>query len=352
MANAVSERDVAIATAPRTATLKPKRRPHVPHGLLWLLPSFVIVCVFVYVFIGYTVAVSLSSNWRAAKPDMTPADPWWANYQTLANSGRFQADVRNNLVFAFFFLLLAVVLGFLFAVLVHNALRARGFFRSVFMLPYALSFIVTGVVWRWLFNPEVGLNLILANSGLSSVYERVTGAPLQPEWTSSATVIGDLSPILNKAFPGGEFIQVQLGIPLALLAVVLAASWQLMGFSMAMFLAGLASVPEEILEAAQLDGASGLRYYRSIVIPLMKPFAVTTLVILAHVAFKMFDLIYAMSGSGVGFATDMPGIFVYDTIYKALQPNLGAAAAIVMLITVCVVVVPYLISTGRRDSND
>jgi len=158
--------------------------------------------------------------------------------------------------------------------------------------------------------------------------------------------------MLNKVIPGGDFIQVQLGIPLALMAVVLAAAWQLMGFSMAMFLAGLSSVPNEILEAAQLDGATGLRYYRSIVIPLMKPFAVTVVVILTHVAFKMFDLIYAMSGSGIGFATDMPGIFVYETIYKALQPNIGAAAAIVMLFMVCVVVVPYLVRTGRRDAHD
>jgi len=351
MASAVSELDVVTA-APAAIKSSRRHRKQVPRGLLWLLPSFLIVCVFVYVFIGYSVAVSISSNWRAAKPDLTPTDPWYANYETLANSGRFQADVRNNLVFAFFFLILAVGLGFLFAVLVHNALRARGFFRSIFMLPYALSFIVTGVVWRWLFNPEAGLNLILANSGLSAAYERITGSPLHPDWTSSPTVVGDLSGILNNVLPGSDFIQVKLGIPLALLAVVLAASWQLMGFSMAMFLAGLASVPHEILEAAQLDGATGLRYYRSIVMPLMKPFAVTVLVILTHVAFKMFDLIYAMSGSGVGFATDMPGIFVYETIYKALQPNIGAAAAIVMLVMVCIVVVPYLVRTGRRDSDD
>jgi glucose/mannose transport system permease protein len=317
-----------------------------------VLPSFVLVLIFVYGFIGYTIAVSTSANWRAAKPDLTPADPWYDNYSQLASSSRFQADVRNNLVFAVFFLLLAVILGFLFAVLVHNALRAKGFFRSVFMLPYALSFIVTGVVWRWLFNPESGLNLLFRGSGVSGAYEKLTGSALQPEWTSSPEVLGDLSGLLNKVLPGGDFIQVKLGIPLALLAVVLASAWQLMGFAMAMFLAGLSSVPDEILEAAQLDGASGIRYYRSIVIPLMAPFAVTTLVILTHVAFKMFDLIYAMSGSGVGFATDMPGIFVYETIYKSLRPNLGAAAAVVMLAMVCLVVVPYLVQTSRKDSHD
>ncbi|WP_421740683.1 carbohydrate ABC transporter permease [Cellulomonas sp.] len=350
MANAVSDIDVGTKAVTTRERIKPRK--HFPRGLLWLLPSFLIVAVFVYVFIAYTVGVSLSANWRAAQPDMTVGSPWYENYRQLANSGRFQADVRNNLVFTFFFLILAVGMGFVFAVLVHNALRAKGFFRAVFMLPYALSFIVTGVVWRWLFNPESGLNLLLQYSGLSTVYEKATGVPLQPEWTSSATVVGDLSGLLNTVIPGGDFIQVKLGVPLALMAVVLAASWQLMGFSMAMFLAGLSSIPEEILEAAQMDGASGYRYYKSIVVPLMAPFAVTALVILAHVAFKMFDLIYAMSGSGVGFATDMPGIFVYETIYKALRPNLGAAAAVVMLLMVCAVVLPYLIRTGRRDAHD
>ena len=343
---------VVLAAEQAEGPQRPGRRLRTPKALLWLLPSFLIVCVFVYVFIAYTIGVSLSSQWRPAKPDFTVADPWYGVYGELLATPRFQADIRNNIVFTVFFLLFCVILGFLFAVLVYNALWARGFFRGVFLLPYALSFIVTGVVWRWLFNPESGLNLLLNASGIGAAYESLTGSPLRPEWTSSPDVLGDVSGLLNAIIPGGDFIQIELGIPLALMAVVLAAGWQLMGFSMAMFLAGLSSVPDDVLEAAQLDGASGFRYYRSIVIPMMWPFAVTTLVILAHVAFKMFDLVYAMSGSGIGFATDMPGIFVYESMYKALRPNLGAAAAIVMLIMVCCVVVPYLVRSGRRSTND
>jgi glucose/mannose transport system permease protein len=140
-----------------------------------------------------------------------------------------------------------------------------------------------------------------------------------------------------------------MGIPLALIAVVLAASWQLMGFAMAMFLAGLASIPEEVREAAQIDGTSGIRYYRSVVIPLMRPFALATAVILTHVALKMFDLIYAMSGTGIGFATDMPGIYVFETMFHGLQYSLGTAASLVMLILVAVVVVPYLARSQTLD---
>lgn len=333
--------------SPRAA--RPRRLNPAP---LLLLPSFLIVSLFVYVFIGYTVGVSISKNWRPAKPDFSPNSPWYKSYQRLAKVPRFQADVRNTIVFTVLFLAVSVIAGLILALLVHRVLRAKGFFRSLFLLPYALSFIVTGVVWRWLFNPVSGLNLLLRSSGVAGIYQDVTGRTLQPDWVSSPTVLGDISGILERIVPGGKFIQVKMGIPLALVAVVIAASWQLMGFAMAMFLAGLASIPAELHEAAMIDGASGYRYYRSIALPLLKPMAVTTIVILAHVAFKMFDLVYSMSGSGVGFATDMPGVYVYETMYKALKPDSGSAAAIVMLLLVCIVVVPYLVRRGQAVSDD
>jgi glucose/mannose transport system permease protein len=163
--------------------------------------------------------------------------------------------------------------------------------------------------------------------------------------------VGDVSALLEKIIPGGTFIQVQMGIPLALIPVVIATAWQLLGFAMAMFLAGLVSIPDELREASMMDGAKGSRYYRSIALPMLAPIAITTLVILTHVALKIFDLIYAMSGSGIGFATDMPGIFVYESMYKALKYNTGAAASIVMLAIVCVIVVPYLIRTNKETKG-
>lgn len=317
-----------------------------------LLPSFLIVSLFVYVFVGYTVGVSLAKNWRPAAPDFTMNNPPLKSYQRLAKVPRFQADIRNTIVFTILFLIVAVAAGLLLALLVHRVLRARGFFRSLFLLPYALSFIVTGVVWRWLFNPVSGLNLLLRTSGVASAYQATTGSELQPDWVSSPTVLGDISGLLERIVPGGQFIQVKMGIPLALIAVVIAASWQLMGFAMAMFLAGLASIPEDLHEAASLDGASGWRYYRSIALPLLKPMGVTAIVLLTHIAIKMFDLVYSMSGSGVGFATDMPGVFVYETMYKSLQPDVGSAAAIVMFILVCIVVVPYLVARAKEYGHD
>jgi glucose/mannose transport system permease protein len=144
-------------------------------------------------------------------------------------------------------------------------------------------------------------------------------------------------------------LQAKLGIPLALIPVVIAAAWQLSGFAMAMLLAGLGTVPEEVLEASKMDGASAWKTFRHVTLPLLWPTMVITLVLLGHIALKSFDLFYAMVGSGPGFATDIPGIFVYDQMFRALHYNVGAAASIVMLVLVSVIVVPYLIRTYARE---
>lgn len=330
----------------RVSATKKSRR--LSPAFFLLLPSFLIVFVFVYIFIVYTIGVSFSANWRPATQDFTPGEPLFAVYQSLFENPRFQADIRNSVIFTVLFLVSTVFAGFVLAVMVNNMLRSRAFFRSVFLLPYALSFIVTGVVWRWIFNPESGVNLLLYYSGVSSIYENLTGEQLRPEWLTSGEVVGDINSLLVHVFPSVAFMQIELGIPLALVAVVMATSWQLTGFAMSMYLAGLASIPHEVREASMVDGASGFRYLVSVAVPMLAPITVTTLVLLTHVAFKMFDLIYAMSGSGIGFATDMPGIFVYESMYKALLFNQGAAASIVMLLIVLAVVIPYLIRTNRQ----
>jgi glucose/mannose transport system permease protein len=133
-----------------------------------------------------------------------------------------------------------------------------------------------------------------------------------------------------------------------MIPVVIAAAWQLSGFAMAMYLAGLGTISHDIREAAQLDGASSWRIYRDIVIPLLRPITISILIILGHVSLKIFDLIFAMSGSGPGFATDVPGIFVYEQTFRATRYNLGAAASIVMLLLVSIVIVPYLARTLKE----
>jgi glucose/mannose transport system permease protein len=220
----------------------------------------------------------------------------------------------------------------LLSLLVHHVTVGKGLFRSVFLLPYALSFIVTGVAFRWIFNPQTGVNVVL----------RAIGIDNPPGWTTDPSIIGGfLGPT------GG--LDIVLGVPVAMLPIVVAAAWQLMGFAMAMYLAGLAGIPEEQLEAASMDGAGTFQRLRHVVLPQLWPVTVTCFVILLHVSLKIFDLVVAMSGSGPAFVTDVPGIYVFDAMTKGGRYDKGSAAALVVLAMACIVVVPYLARNYRRE---
>jgi glucose/mannose transport system permease protein len=328
---------VMASARPQPIAPEPGGRPQ--RGLerwlspLLLSPSIIALLVFVYGFIGMTIWVSIS-NWRSAKMDLSLSDPILEVYQRLFTMNRFQIDLRNTLIFTILFLLFAVGLGLVLALLLDQHIPAGAFFRNVFLFPYALSFIVTGVSWRWIFNPDSGINLLLDHLGINWLLDKLGMGPFHPAWLTNSSVIGDL--------PVPDFIKAQIGFPMALLPVVIAATWQLSGFAMAMYLAGLGTISNDIREAAQLDGASTWQIYRDLIIPLLRPITISVLIILGHVSLKIFDLIYAMSGSGPGFATDVPGIFVFEQTFRATRYNLGASASIVMLLLVSIVIVPYL----------
>jgi glucose/mannose transport system permease protein len=300
---------------------------------LILSPSLIAVFVFVYGFIGMTLWVSFS-NWRSPSRDLSLIDPITATYQRLFETTRFQIDIRNTLIFTLLFLIGSVGVGLLLAIALDQTLPARGLIRNIFLFPYALSFVVTGVAWRWIFNPESGLTQLAEDLGLNWLLGLVGLGPLTIDWLIDPTVWGDL--------PMPDAVKAQIGIPVAMIPVIIAAVWQLSGFAMAMYLAGLGTISHDIREAAALDGASTFQTYRHIIIPLLKPITLSTLIILGHISLKIFDLIFAMSGSGPGFATDVPGIFVYEQTFRATRYNLGAAASVVMLILVSIVIIPYL----------
>lgn len=315
-------------------------------------PSLVVVGIFVYGFLAFTLRVSVADSYSPLNPDLASTPKLLDNYATLLKTPRFQADLRNIVLFTVSLLVLAMLIGSGLALLVNRVVRASGLFRSIFLLPYALSFIVTGVVWRWLFTPGTGVNLLLQYSGVSAAYQAATGMPLQPGWITDPHVALSVNDVLTGLFPGtAAVLQTQLGVPMALIPVVIAATWQLAGFAMAMVLAGLGGIPEEVVEAAQVDGAGPWRQFWNITFPLLRPTIVIALVLLGHIALKSFDLFYAMVGSGPGFATDIPGIFVYDQMFRALNYNLGAAASMVMLLLVCAIVVPYLARTYAREDS-
>ena len=332
------------ADAAQVATTQ-AQRPKVKRSLipeqwqapLMLAPSLIALFIFVYGFIGMTVWISMS-NWKSAIRDLSLRQPLYAVYQRLFDTPRFQTDLRNTIVFTVLFLLVTVVVGMGLAIVLDQHFIGRPILRFVFMFPYALSFIVTGVAWRWIFNPETGINLLIDKLGINTVLGWFGLGPFHPMWLTNPEVWGDL----RNQIPFLSGLLTKVGIPLAMIPVVIAAVWQLSGFAMAMYLAGLGTISNDVREAAALDGASTWQMYRQVIIPLLKPVTVSVLIILTHVSLKIFDLIFAMSGSGPGFATDVPGIFVYEQTFRATRYDLGAAASIVMLVMIAFVIVPYL----------
>jgi len=317
--------------------------------VLIISPVIVTTLTFVYVFIVLTVLISLS-DWSAVNLAGRFSTPLLKNYSQLFANPRFQMDLRNTVIFTVMFLAGSVGLGLVLALLVDRQIRAKGLFRTIFLFPYAISFIVTGVAWRWIFNPETGINQLFNVLGINSVLVAAGLDPFKPGWLTDPTVWPPLNEALSNIFPAAARLQFDIGVPVALIAVAIAASWQLAGFAMATFLAGLATIPTHIREAAQIDNASGWTHFSKITWPMLAPFTLINLVILGHVSLKIFDLVYAMSGPGPGFATDVPGIFVFEITFRALKYGVGAAGSLVMLLMVAVVVVPYLIRNMREDA--
>ncbi len=292
-----------------------------------LIPSLILLGVFVYGFIAWTVYVSLT-KWNSFIPDFSFAG--LLNYVAVFNTYRFQSDLRNIVVFTVLFIVLCLVVGLALAILVDQKIKAEGFFRSIFIFPMAISFVVTGVVWSWILNPNTGVNLILKAFGWKSL----------PSWFLSTTI--------TPSIPIG---QIQLGIPIALLAVLIAAVWQMSGFAMAVYLAGLRAIADDIKEAARIDGAGSWRIFFSIILPQLKATTTTIIIILTAASLKIFGLIYAMTGPGQAFVTDMPSLNMFQTTFQGDAFAQGAAIAVVLLLLIAVFIIPYLISTLRQGEN-
>jgi glucose/mannose transport system permease protein len=301
-------------------------------AILMLAPSIIAIAVFVYGFIAWTGYVSLSA-WNQITPDYTFVG--FQNYVAIFNSGRFQTNIRNLIVFTAFFLFACLALGLTLAVLVDSRVRGEAFFRSVYLFPMAISFIVTGVAWRWIFTPGdvelTGINLIFDRLGLDF---------LKGRWIADPRVWPDWYPDWSKT---------RLGIPLAMIPIVIAALWQMSGFTMAMYLAGLRGVSDEIKEAARVDGCSERQVFRYIILPLLRPVTLSAVIVLAHTSLKIFDLIVTMTNGGPGNATEVPGLLMYNLVFNANKIAEGAAVAIVMLLLISLLIIPYLMNSRRAE---
>jgi glucose/mannose transport system permease protein len=285
-------------------------------SILLILPSILAVLIFIYGFIGWSVRVSLS-KWKGLNPDYT-----WnglKNYIDLFGDPRFAVDIRNTVLFTVVFVAGSLILGFLLAVMLDQGLRGEGFFRSLFLFPMAISYIVTGVVWRWLMNPAMGsrmsgFNLLFTYMGLDSW---VNAWHTTPKW--------------------------------GMAAIALAAIWQMSGYTMALYLAGLRAIPQELKEAARIDGASEFQIYRRIMLPLLAPVTLSALIILGHMSLKVFDLIIAIAGKQL--ALDVPAIYMWQATFDGLFYARGAAIGILLLISVAVLIIPYIRYTLKTEAQ-
>ncbi len=308
-----------------------------------IVPSVVAVFVFVYGFIGWSALVSVS-DWDSVRPDYTFVG--LDNFRDLFRNFRFQIDIRNTVVFTLFFVVACLVIGFILASLLDRQIKGEGVFRSIYLFPMAVSFIVTGVVWRWLLAPRAGVNILADKSGLD---------PLKYDWYTDPTVayihpsshLGETLDWLGVGFLADP----NFGVPLAMISVVIAATWQMSGFVMVLYLAGLRAIPDELKEAARVDGAGELQILRHISLPLLRPVTLSAMIILGHQSLKIFDLVVSMTQRGPGFATDVPALFMFETTFQGNHFARGAAISIVMLLTVSLLVIPYLFWSLRREAR-
>lgn len=294
---------------------------------LMVLPSFAAILVFVYGFIAWTGYVSLS-NWNTLVKDLSFAG--LSNFKFLFGDFRFQSDLRNTLMFTVLFIAATMAIGIFLAMMVDAKIKAEALFRNIFIFPMALSFVVTGVVWQWILNPSTGVNLILKSFGVTD----------PPKWYTSTEIV-----------PSIAWGLIDFGLPLALIAVVIAAVWQMSGFTMAMYLAGLRAIPDELREAARMDGASERQVFTRIILPQLRPVTVSVVIILGHISLKIFDLIFAMTGPGAMFLTDVPGVYMFETTFRGNHYAQGAAIAIIMLLFVSLLIVPYLFSSLKKEEG-
>ena len=311
MATATAQ-PVMVERLPRSRSLFPWSWEQVTPILL-VAPSVILIGIFVYGFIGQTIRASVS-KWNNVLPDYTFVG--LRNYIRLFGIERFQNDLLNTVHFTAFFLAGCLILGLGAAVLLDQRLRGTYFFQNIFMYPLALAFVVTGTVWRWIFNPNTGVNVILDNLHLGF---------LKSGWLTDTNV--------------------------ALNAVVIAAVWQMSGFCMAMFLAGLRGIPEELREAARVDGASEWQLFWRVIFPLLRPITLSAVIILGHISLKIFDLIYVMTFGGPGYSSDMPSLYMFITTFQENLYARGAAIATMLLLMVAVLIVPYLIWNLRGETE-
>jgi glucose/mannose transport system permease protein len=279
---------------------------------LVIAPSIAITMVVVYGFMLWTGWISFTTS------RVMPTNDWagLSQYVRVWENPLWQIAVSNIFVFSSLFIAFSVVIGFLLAVLLDQRIRFEGVLRTIYLYPMALSFIVTGTAWKWILNPGLGIEHLVQTWGFANFHF---------DW------------LINPKY--------------AIYTIVIAGVWQSSGFVMAMFLAGLRGIDEEIIKAARLDGAKLWQVYARVILPMLTPTFMTAIVILTHLSVKSFDLVVALTSGGPANSTQLPATFMYTQTFARNNLGVGAASAVMIFMTVSAIIIPYLYSELRRSNN-
>jgi len=278
--------------------------------LLVIWGPLLLAAAHIVVFTAWTVWISFTAS------TLMPVSEFVGlrNYSSVLATRNWKIAFDNLIVFGSGFVAFTMFTGLLLAILIDQRIRGENVLRSIFLYPMAVSFVVTGVVWSWLLNPGMGVQKLVNDLGW---------AGFRFDWITDREM--------------------------AIWTIVLAGVWQAAGFAMALLLAGLRSVEPDLIKAAQIDGAGPLRMYTRVILPTLWPIMVAVLVILLQMAITTFDLVRALTGGGPGIATQLPALVVYDFMFQRGQIGRGAAAAVLMFLTLLGVLLPHaLFKYARR----
>ncbi len=271
------------------------------------IASIPMIVTALFVFVGgtaWTVVYSFTSSGLLPRLKWVGLD----QYDRLWGTKKWLVAIENLAIYGFCMLALVFVIGFILAALIDQKIRFENTIRTVILYPYALSFVVTGLVWQWILNPEFGIEAIVRGMG----------------WQSF-----EFDPLYNPE--------------IAIFGVLIAGLWQGSGLVMVLMLAGLRGIDQDVWKAARVDGIPAWKTYLFIVIPMMRPVFITTLVLTVTGIVKLYDLIVAQTSGGPGIATEVPAKYVYDMMFGASNLGQGFAASTMMLLTVALVVIPWAI---------
>ena len=277
-----------------------------------LAPTTAVMLVCMYGFMIWTGALSFTKSRMLPQWDFVGFD----QYAKLFSNPRWDVALNNLVVFGVLFIAVSLLLGLFLAILLDQKIRLEGTLRTVYLYPMAVSFVVTGTAWKWILNPGLGLEKLVRDLGFENFEFR---------WLVEQDM--------------------------AIYTIVIAAVWQSSGFVMAMFLAGLRGVDDSLIKAAEIDGASKMKAYWYVILPILRPVFFSAIVILSHIAIKSFDLVQALTGGGPGYASDLPANFMYTYAFNRAQMGVGASSAMIMLMGVLAIIVPYLYSELRGGKN-